>query len=143
MNTKRHEGFGFLLADVSRLMRRAFQRHLQGTDLTLAQARALVHVSRREGLRQVDLADFLEIQPITLARIVDQLTAKGLVERRPDPTDRRAYQLFLTTEAGVALDTIDQATIAIRALALRDLNPEQAALAASVLQRVRDNLATL
>jgi DNA-binding MarR family transcriptional regulator len=116
---------------------------LQGTDLTLALARALVHISRREGLRQVDLADFLEIQPITLARIVDQLTAKGLVERRPDPTDRRAYQLFLTTEAGVALNTIDQATIAIRAHALRDLNPEQAALAASVLQRVRDNLAAL
>lgn len=141
MSTKQQEGFGFLLADVSRLMRRAFQRHLQGTDLTLAQARALVHVSRREGLRQVDLADFLEIQPITLARIVDQLTAKGLVERRPDPADRRAYQLFLTAEASVALDTIDQATIAIRAIALRDLNPEQAALAASVLQRVRDNLA--
>lgn len=141
MSAKRQEGLGFLLSDVSRLMRRAFQRQLQGTGLTLAQARALAHLSRREGLRQVDLADFLEIQPITLAHIVDQLAAKKLVERRADPTDRRAYRLFLTAEAGVVLDTIDRAAIAIRAHALRDLNPEQAALATSVLQQIRDNLA--
>lgn len=95
LQSEQHDGFGFLLSDVSRLMRRAFQSRLRDTDLTLAQARTLVHLSRREGLRQVELADLLEIQPINLARLIDQLTAKELVERRADPTDRRAYRLFL------------------------------------------------
>src|SRR4051812_9261819 len=95
----RHDTLGFLLADVSRLMRRAFQQRLEGSSLTLAQARALIYVSRHEGVRQIDLADLLEIQPITLARLIDQLAAAGLVERRPDPTDRRAYQVFLTSAA--------------------------------------------
>lgn len=141
LQSHRNDGFGFLLSDISRLMRRAFQSRLRDTDLTLAQARALVHLSRREGLRQVELAELLEIQPINVARIVDQLAAKELVERRPDPTDRRAYRLFLTPRAAQPLANIKQVAAAIRAHALRNLDPEQAALAASVLQAIRDNLA--
>ena len=80
---------GFLLADVYRFMRRAFAEKLAGDSaLTMAQARALLFVSRREGLRQVELADLLEVKPITLARLIDQLVHHGLVERRPDPSDR-------------------------------------------------------
>lgn len=141
MQSEQHDGFGFLLSDISRLMRRAFQNRLRDTDLTLAQARALVHLSRREGLRQVELADLLEIQPINLARLIDQLTAKELVERRADPTDRRAYQLFLTPGATLPLATIKQVAATIRAHALRNLDPEQAALAARVLETIRNNLA--
>lgn len=141
MQSHRNDGFGFLLSDISRLMRRAFQSRLRDTDLTLAQARALVHLSRREGLRQVELAELLEIQPINVARIVDQLAAKGLVERRADPTDRRAYRLFLTPRAAEPLANIHEVAAAIRAHALRNLDPEQAALATSVLQTIRDNLA--
>ncbi|MBK8131395.1 MAG: MarR family transcriptional regulator [Gammaproteobacteria bacterium] len=141
MQSEQHDGFGFLLSDVSRLMRRAFQSRLRDTDLTLAQARALVHLSRREGLRQVELADLLEIQPINLARLIDQLTAKELVERRADPTDRRAYRLFLTPGATLPLARIKQVAVSIRAHALRNLDPEQAALATRVLETIRDNLA--
>lgn len=136
------DGFGFLLSDISRLMRRAFQNRLRNTDLTVAQARALVHLSRREGLRQIELADLLEIQPINLARLIDQLTAKALVERRADPSDRRAYRLYLTPNAAQPLATIHQVAAAIRAQALRNLEPEQAALAATVLQTIRTNLNT-
>lgn len=137
-----HDGFGFLLSDISRLMRRAFQNRLRNTDLTVAQARALVHLSRREGLRQIELADLLEIQPINLARLIDQLTAKELVERRADSSDRRAYRLYLTPNAAQPLATIHQVAAAIRAQALRNLEPEQAALAATVLQTIRTNLNT-
>ena len=86
------DGLGFLLADVSRLMRREFAQRMGGrlSSLTFAQARALVHLSRSEGLRQIELANLLEVQPITLARLIDQLDARGLVERRADPDDRRA-----------------------------------------------------
>ena len=140
MPDQQHDGFGFLLSDVSRLMRRAFQNRLRNTDLTLAQARALVHLARRAGLRQVELAELLEIQPISLARLIDQLTAKALVERRADPTDRRAYRLYLTPGAAQPLAAIQRVAAEIRAQALRDLDPEQAALAASVLQAIRANL---
>jgi DNA-binding MarR family transcriptional regulator len=104
----RQDSLGFLLADVFRLMRRAFQQRLEDGALTPAQGRALVYISRHEGIRQVDLAKLLEVQPITLARLVDQLAESGVVERRPDPADRRAYQVFLTPAAASHLATIEQ-----------------------------------
>ncbi len=90
---KQPDTLGFLIGDVQRLMRRQFQQQLEGSCLTLAQARALVHIARSEGIRQVDLAERLDIQPITLARQLDQMAENGLVERRSDPHDRPAYQL--------------------------------------------------
>jgi len=134
------DSLGFLLADVSRLMRRAFKQRLEGSSLTLAQARALVYVSRHEGVRQVELADLLEVQPITLARLLDQLAHTGLVERRPDPHDRRAYQVFLTPAAAAHLAAIEQVATAIRMDALRDLNQQQTAMVFLALQKMRDNL---
>jgi len=138
----RQESLGFLLADVSRLMRRAFQQQLEGSSLTLAQARALIYVSRHEGVRQVELAELLEVQPITLARLIDQLAEVGLVERRPDPGDRRAYQVFLTPAAAPHLAAIKQVVAAIRADALRDLDEQQAAIVFFALSKMRDNLAS-
>ncbi|MDX9741732.1 MAG: MarR family transcriptional regulator [Gammaproteobacteria bacterium] len=134
------ESLGFLLADVSRLMRQNFQRRLEGSSLTMAQARVLVFVARREGIRQVELAELLEVQPITLARLVDQLAEVGLVERRPDPSDRRAYQLFLTSAAAPHLAAIEEVGATIRADALRDLSDEDATIVMSALSRMRDNL---
>ncbi|HUW51760.1 MAG TPA: MarR family transcriptional regulator [Sulfuricella sp.] len=138
----RQESLGFLLADVSRLMRRAFQQQLEGSSLTLAQARALIYVSRHEGVRQVELAELLEVQPITLARLIDQLAEVGLVERRPDPGDRRAYQVFLTPAAAPHLAAIKQVVAAIRADALRDLDEQQSAIVFFALSKMRDNLAS-
>jgi len=134
------ESLGFLLADVSRLMRRAFRQRLEGSLLTLAQARALVYVSRHEGVRQVELAEFLEIQPITLARLIDQLMEAGLVERRPDPVDRRAYRIYLTSAAAPQLAAIKQVAAAIRADALRGLGKQDAAMVLSALSKMHENL---
>lgn len=136
----RKDSLGFLLADVSRLMRRAFQRELAGSSLTLAQGRALVYVSRHEGVRQIDLADLLEVQPITLARLIDQLAAAGLVERRPDPVDRRAYQIYLTAAAAPHLAAIEQVAIVIRAEALRGVSDADAEVLSAALRQMRDNL---
>ena len=136
----RQDSLGFLLADVSRLLRRAFQQRLEGSSLTLAQARALVYVSRHEGVRQVDLAELLEVQPITLARLIDQLAKAGLVERRTDGADRRAYQIFLTPAAASHLAAIETVASAIREDALRDLDEQQAAAVFSALRKMRDNL---
>jgi DNA-binding MarR family transcriptional regulator len=131
---------GFLIADVSRLLRRAFQQRLEGSSLTLAQARALVYVSHHEGIRQVDLADMLEIQPITLARLLDQLVETGLVERRPAPHDRRAYQIFLTDAAEPHLLAIEQVAASIRADILSDLSEAQVSAFMGTLGMIRSKL---
>lgn len=137
----RQDTLGFLLADVSRLMRRAFQQRLEGSSLTLAQARALVYVSRNEGVRQIDLAELLEVQPITLARLLDQLAKAGLVERRAAPADRRAFQIFLLPAAAQQLAAIERVAKAVRANALRGVSEQQAAGVMSALGKMRNNLA--
>jgi len=133
---------GFLVSDVSRQMRRTFRMRLEGSSLTHAQARALVYVARNEGIRQVDLADLLEVQPITLARLVDQLEASGLVERRADPADRRAHRIHLTDAAAPHLAAIDQVVVTVRKEAVRGLDKDEVAALASALIRMRDNLSS-
>ena len=134
------DSLGFLVSDVARLMRRAFERSLDGSSLTLAQARALVYVARHEGIRQVDLAERLEVQPMTLARLVDQLAEAGLVERRSDPDDRRVYRLHPTAAAAPQLAAIEQGVVAVRKEAARGLDRAQVAALLEALQRIRDNL---
>lgn len=93
------QSVGFLVNDVARLLRRNFNRRAQELGLSQAQWQTLAYLSRQEGVNQVTLADSLDIQPITLARLIDRLQEAGLVARRPDPADRRAFRLYLTTAA--------------------------------------------
>lgn len=108
--------------------------------LTLAQSRALIYVARHEGIRQVELADMLEVRPITLTRLVDQLAEDGLVERRPDPADRRAYRIFPTVAAAPHLAEIEKVGAAVRADALRGIDKQEAAAVMRTLQKMHDNL---
>ena len=137
---QQQDSLGYLVSDVSRLMRRAFQKQIEGSTLTLAQARVLVYVSRNEGIRQVDLADLLEVQPMTLARLIDQLSQAAVVERRADPSDRRAYQVHLTAAAAPHLAAIEQAVAAVRKQAVQDLGKAELATVLVALQTMRDNL---
>lgn len=137
-----HESINFLLGDVSRLMRRAFQQRLEGSRLTLAQSKALVHIARNEGVRQVDLAETLEVQPITLARLIDQLVEEALVERRKDPNDRRAHRIFLTEAAAPHLDAIKEVGAIIRAQAMSDFSQDDIDQMSDLLRRMRANLAS-
>jgi len=138
----KQDNLGFLVSDVARLLRRNFQQRLEGSLLTFAQARLLVHVSRREGVRQIDLADFLEIQPITLARLIDQLEGAGLVERRPDQTDRRAYKIYLSNAAEPHLLLIEDIAAELRSDAFQGLDDQEAAIVTSALQKIAGNLAS-
>ena len=134
------ENLCFLVVEVSRLMRREFYERLEGSRLTQAQARALKHIAHNEGLNQRDLADLLEIQPITLARLVDQLEEMELVERRPDPEDRRAYRLHVRPKAKPHLVAIDNVAEEIRTHALEGLNEKERAAAVAALAKIRDTL---
>ena len=138
----RQDNLGFMLADVARLMRRDFKLRLKDSCLTHAEARVLVHTSRHEGIRQVELAEMLEVQPITLARLLDQLEEVGLIERRPDPKDRRAHHVYLTAAATPHLASIQRVAKTIYKSAMRDLTEKQAAAALAALRKMRDNLAS-
>ena len=95
---------GFLLHDVARLLRKRFDQRARALGLSRAQWSVLAHLSRNEGIRQAALADILEVEPITLARLLDRLEESGLVERRADPTDRRARLLYLRGPAHPILE---------------------------------------
>lgn len=133
--------FTLLVADAARLMRRSFVAALDQSPLTLARARVLVHLERSEGIRQVDLAERLEIQPMTLVRMIDQLAQEGLVERRQDPSDRRAHRLYLTDAARPQIEVIAEAGISVREKALAGMDEAERAQVFAMLERICRNLA--
>jgi MarR family transcriptional regulator for hemolysin len=96
----------FLLYDVARLLRTLADQRVRALDMTRAQWAVLAALERNEGTKQSELAETLEIKPITLTRLVDRLCASGLVERRADPTDRRAKRLFLMPAARPLIDEL-------------------------------------
>jgi MarR family transcriptional regulator, transcriptional regulator for hemolysin len=98
--------FAFLLNDVARLLRTYANHRAAQFGITRAQWAVLVRVDREEGLNQSELADTLDLQPITLTRLLDKLCDSGLIERRPDPDDRRAKRLFLMPAARPLLEQL-------------------------------------
>ena len=100
--------FAFTLNDVARLLRTYADYKAAQLGVTRAQWAVLVRVERFEGLNQSELAEGLDLQPITLTRLVDKLSDSGLIERRPDPTDRRAKRLFLTPAARPLLERLGE-----------------------------------
>jgi MarR family transcriptional regulator for hemolysin len=132
--------FGFLLHDVARLMRKNFNRRVQSIGLTQEQCRVILLLSRHEGIQQVQLAELLEIKPITLARLLDKLQENGLIERRRDPDDRRAFCLYLTRSAHPVLKKILAIGAATRADAHKDIAAAELDRLFSVLSRVKANL---
>ena len=98
--------FAFTLNDVARLLRTYADYKAAQFGITRAQWAVLVRVERAEGLNQSELAESLDLQPITLTRLLDKLCDSGLIERRPDPEDRRAKRLFLTPAARPLLEQL-------------------------------------
>ena len=131
---------GFLVHEVARLMRRSFDRRVQSLGLTQAQWRALVHLSRCEGMNQAALAEILEIQPITLTRLLDKLQQSGWVERRQDPADRRSFRLYLTAQAQPLLTELEAASVATRAEATIGMNAATRRELIDLLCTMKENL---
>ena len=90
----------FQLADVARALRTYVDQCARRHGMTRAQWGVLLRLERQEGMTQAEMADALEIQPISLVRLIDRLCEQKLVERRPHPSDRRANRLYLTPRAG-------------------------------------------
>src|SRR5262249_61870450 len=107
-STLSRKEFAFLLNDVARLLRTFADQKARHFGMTRAQWAVLARLQRSQGLKQSELADMLDLQPITLTRLLDRLSANGLIERRPDPDDRRANRLFLTPAAGPLMEHLDR-----------------------------------
>jgi MarR family transcriptional regulator for hemolysin len=131
---------GFLLADVSRMLRRHFDHRVHDLGLTQAQWRAIAQLSREQGLKQVVLAERLEVKPITLARLVDRLEAAGWVKRRPDPHDRRAIRLYLTPKSQPILSDLYERAAETLEEALDGVSATKRRQLISVLSKMKSNL---
>ena len=95
-----------LLSDVGRMLRTEGDRRARAFGMTRAQWIMLVRLDRQPGLSQKELAELLEVEPITVARLADRLEARNLLERRPDPSDRRIWRLHLLPAAQPVLDEL-------------------------------------
>jgi MarR family transcriptional regulator for hemolysin len=131
----------FEINETARAIRRTFDQRAAVLGVTRPQWRVLARLKREPGLRQVDLAERLDMEPITLCRIVDRLGEAGLVERKPDPSDRRAWRLELTVEAAPIVKRLRElaqqlAKEAMDGIEQRDLDVIQQRLAA-----IRTNVA--
>jgi DNA-binding MarR family transcriptional regulator len=134
---------GFLLADVSRLMRRRFDARAREIGLTRAQWRVLTQLRRREGINQTALAEIMEIEPISLGRHIDRLVEKDFVERRADPRDRRAWRLYLRPEVQPVLDRLRTLSNANRKEVLQGIPLEESEALIDTLLKIKGNLAAL
>ena len=134
------ETLPFEIGETAHALRRAFDRRASSLGVTRAQWKVLFRLTRTPGLRQVELADMLEIEPITLCRIIDRLEENGLVERMRDPADRRAWRLQLTAKAQPLVVKLKAVAADLAADAFAGLGPGDIDMVKRALARVRENV---
>jgi MarR family transcriptional regulator, transcriptional regulator for hemolysin len=128
------------LVESSRILRNYIDHRAKERGTTRAQWVVLFRLRTQEGLSQVDLAEVLELQPISLVRLLDRLVEQGLLERRHDPKDRRANQLFLTEAGRRLVDDLDSLRDAIAVDVLHDIPDEAIATSLKTLQDIKDRI---
>jgi DNA-binding MarR family transcriptional regulator len=135
--------FGFLVHDVSRLIKRRFEHRARqmGLAITRQQAAVILNIAGNEGVSQAEVATWLGIEPIALVRMLDKLHEEGLVDRRAHPTDRRVRTLWLTPAARPVVEQILAINEAIRREAFSGLPPRTCDALIDVLSQIKDKLA--
>lgn len=133
--------FGFILNDVARLLRTAFDRRVRSLGFTRSQWWVLNHLFRNNGATQSELADILEVEKATLGRLLDRMEQKGWVRREADAADRRVKHVFLTDEVEPAIKAMRAAAAEVRRDALAGLSTAQQEGFVDVLLSIKSNLA--
>ena len=131
------------LVESSRLLRNYIDHRAKERGTTRAQWIVLFRLRQQEGLSQVDLAEVLELQPISLVRLLDRLVEHGLLERRHDPKDRRANRLFLTEKGHRLVDDLDSLREAIATDVLEEVSDEAIGMSLSTLREIKDRIKEL
>jgi DNA-binding MarR family transcriptional regulator len=134
------ENFGILIADVSRLMRRSFNARARSVGVTRPQWQVLTVLIRSEGINQGALAEKLEVEPMTVCRMVDRLQEAGLIERRADPEDRRSWLLFATEKTHVMAKKLRPLADDTLSEALDGIGDSERATLMEMLAHIRLNL---
>jgi DNA-binding MarR family transcriptional regulator len=133
------ETLPFEIGETAHALRKAFDRRAVGLGVTRAQWKVLFRLTRQPGMRQIELADLLDVEPITLSRIVDRLEEAGLVERVADAADRRAWRLHVTAKAQPLIEKLRTLADEMTAEAFAGINPKHIEIMREVLARVRQN----
>jgi DNA-binding MarR family transcriptional regulator len=139
----RLSNFGFLLRDVSRRYVLRFEQRAREISLTLAQCGVLIRLENNEGVSQARLAELADVEPMTMVRIIDRMERDGLLERRPDPEDRRARRVYLAGKAKPVLDEIWRLVELTQAESFAGVGPQEREDFVGVLRRIHDNLCAL
>lgn len=134
------ENVAMLMAQVARLMRRAFDEKARTIGVTRPQWQVLSILATNEGINQGGLAELLEVEPITLGRMIDRLQDAALVERRPDPTDRRAWRLFLAEKAKGLLEKLHPMAMETMEAAQEGLSAAERQALIAAMKQMRSNL---
>src|SRR3954452_4556716 len=130
------------LVESSRLLRNYINHRAKARGTTRAQWIVLFRLRQQEGLSKVDLADVLELQPISLVRLLDRLVEHGLLERRPDPRDRRANKLFLTKAGRRLVNDLDGLRDTIATDVLRDVPADAIRASLDTLVEIKERIKT-
>ena len=130
------------LVESSRFLRNYIDQRAKGRGTTRAQWIVLFRLRDQEGLSQVDLADVLELQPISLVRLLDRLVEHGLVERKHDPRDRRANRLFLTSAGRQLADDLDSLRESIATDVLQDVPDAAIEISLKTLRDIKERIKT-
>ncbi|MDE8653477.1 MarR family winged helix-turn-helix transcriptional regulator [Novosphingobium album (ex Liu et al. 2023)] len=131
---------GTMLAQVARLLRRSFDERARGIGVTRPQWQVLSVLMRNEGIKQGGLADILEVEPVTAGRMIDRMQEAQLVERRPDPADRRAWRLYLTGRGADLLDKLRPCANETYEHALDGVGEAERRQLYATLEKIRANL---
>lgn len=134
------ENIGYLLGDRSRLLRRAFDERVRALGVTGPQARLLFYLTRNEGENQGFYAEELDVEPITLCRMVDRLEESGMIERRRSPADRRAWLLYLTDRSRDKIPEMRECIDQLLEEMLAGISPEERDEFARLLTAIGANL---
>ena len=129
-----------LMNDVARLIRTRFDQRARVFGMTRAQWVILARLARQPGLSQNEMATICEVEPITVGRLIDRLEARGLVERRPDPTDRRIRRLHLLPAAQTVLEEIARYRDEQLQVILNGLDPHIRETLVATLLQIKGNL---
>jgi DNA-binding MarR family transcriptional regulator len=134
------DSVAYLIADNARMIRRSFDARVRELGMTGPQARLLMTLWKGEGENQGFYAERLEVEPISLCRMLDRLEEAELIERRRDPADRRAWRLFLTDRSRELIDQIRAKMVPLEDMILSGIDPTARLALATMLESVRDNL---
>src|SRR6478752_7972942 len=135
------ETLPFEIGETAHALRKAFDRLAVGLGVTRAQWKVLFKLTRTPGMRQVELADMLDLEPITLCRIVDRLEEAHLVERVRDPEDRRAWRLHVTAQAQPLIEKLKEIGAELVQQAFGGIDPKDIEITRKVLAKARENAA--